>query len=146
MNGLNRATILGNLGGDPELKDTSAGPVCRLSVATNRQWKDKQGNEKKHTEWHRVVIFGKQAENAAKYLKKGSQVYIEGRLQTTKWEDEVDGKKVTRWTTEIVASPFGGVTFLGSGDGSSARPPDPPDDATENMDQYEPLKDDDISF
>lgn len=121
MASLNRATILGNLGGAPELKRTDAGrAVCTLSVATNRKWVEDDGTKREAVEWHRVVVWGKQAESCAQYLEKGSQVYCEGRLETRKWTDD---KGVDRWTTQIVASPFG-VTFLGSGKGGS-RPPEP---------------------
>ena len=97
MSGLNKVMIIGRLGQDPEVKYTKTGAaVCNASVATS--YKPKDGEEL--TEWHRVVLFGKVAEIAGQYLKKGSQVYIEGRLQTRKWED-ANGNE--RYTTEIVA-------------------------------------------
>lgn len=115
MASVNRATILGNLGAAPELTETSSGTaVCNLSVATNERWTDKQGQKQERTEWHRVIVFGRQAENCHRYLAKGRQVYIEGRIQTRKWEDK-DGN--TRYTTEIVALT---VQFL-SGDGGGAQ-------------------------
>jgi len=102
MFNLNRCEIIGNLGSDPESRYTSGGhAVTELSVATNTRWKDASGLEHKHTEWHRVVVWGAAAENAAKYLKKGSSVRIVGRLQTRTWDDK-DGIK--RYTTEIVAN------------------------------------------
>lgn len=108
---VNKAIIVGNLGADPELKDTRSGDaVLNLSIATNERWTDKGGKTQERTEWHRVVVFGKTAENCAKYLSKGRQVYVEGRLQTSEWQDK-EGNK--RYTTEIIAS---NVTFL-SGDG-----------------------------
>lgn len=114
---LNRATIIGNLGSSPDLKHTQSGTaVCTLSIATNRKWKDKDDKEHEEVEWHRVVVWGKQAENCAKYLGKGKQVYVEGRLRTQKWEDD---KNIERWTTEIVASR---VQFLGKGEGSKRQP------------------------
>lgn len=104
----NSWTGIGNLGQDPVLRYTTKGTaVCNLSVATNDYWKDAQGNPQERTEWHRVVVFGKQAENCAKYLRQGRQVMVEGRLQTRKWEDK---DKQTRYTTEIIARR---VDFLG---------------------------------
>lgn len=99
---LNKAMIIGNLGDDVELKYMpSGGAVATISVATTHKWKDKQTNEKKEqTEWHRVALFNRSAEVAAEYLKKGSKVYIEGRLRTQKW---TDAQGVERYTTEIVA-------------------------------------------
>ena len=101
--GVNKAIIVGNLGQDPEVRYTASGTaVTNVSVATKDSWKDRQsGEQKERTEWHRVVFFNRLAEIAGEYLKKGSQVYIEGRIQTRKWEDK-DGNE--RWTTEIVAN------------------------------------------
>ncbi len=101
-NGLNKVLIIGNLGADPEIKYTQAGsPVANLSVATSERWKDKNtGEQKEQVEWHRVVIFGRLAEIAEQYLKKGSKIFVEGKLQTRDWEDS-EGKK--RYTTEVVA-------------------------------------------
>ena len=88
-NGLNKVLILGNLGADPDIKYTQAGsPVANLSVATSESWKDKTTNEKvEKVEWHRVVVFGRLAEIAEQYLKKGSKIFVEGKLQTRDWED-----------------------------------------------------------
>lgn len=101
--GINRVTLIGNLGADPEVRNTTGGSsVTNIKVATSETWKDKQtGERKEQTEWHRVVFFGKLAEIAGEYLRKGSKVYIEGRLQTRKWQDR-DGND--RYTTEIVAN------------------------------------------
>ena len=101
-NGLNKVLIIGNLGADPEIKYTQAGsPVANLSVATSERWKDKNTKkQKEQVEWHRVVIFGRLAEIAEQYLKKGSKIFVEGKLQTRDWEDS-EGKK--RYTTEVVA-------------------------------------------
>lgn len=101
--GINSVTLIGNLGADPEMRHTANNTaVCNLSVATSEQWKDKQTGEKKSaTEWHRVVLFGKLGEIAGEYLKKGSKVYLTGRLQTRKWTDK-DG--VERYSTEVVAN------------------------------------------
>ncbi len=101
MASVNKVIVLGNLGADPELRYTQSGAaVCNLRIATNERWKDKDGAQQERTEWHSVVVFGRQAENCEKYLKKGRSAYIEGRLQTRDWEDK-DGNK--RYTTEIVA-------------------------------------------
>lgn len=106
--GVNKVIIVGTLGNDPEVKYSASGSaIANLSVATSEQWKDKQTGEKKEqTEWHRVVIFGKLAEVAGEYLRKGSQVYIEGQLRTRKW---TDGNGVDRYTTEVVIPQIGGV-------------------------------------
>ena len=102
MSSVNKALIIGNLGQDPEIKYTQSGsPVANLSVATSERWKDKNtGEQKEQTEWHRVVVFGRLAEIAEQYLKKGSKVFIEGKIQTRDWED-AEGNK--RYTTEVVA-------------------------------------------
>jgi len=102
MTTLNKATLIGYLGHDPEMRTTAGGdPVAHLSVATTETWKDKVSGEKKQaTEWHRVVLYRKLAEIAGQYLKKGSLVYIEGRLQTRKWTGRDD---IDRYTTEIIA-------------------------------------------
>lgn len=108
MAGLNKVMLIGYLGKDPELRYSQSGvAITNFSIATSEQWTDKTSGEKQEkTEWHRIVCFGKQAETLAKYLSKGSQVYIEGRLQTRNYEK--DGQ--THYTTEIVVSNF---TFLG---------------------------------
>lgn len=100
--GLNKATIIGNLGADPETRYTQSGKaVTNLRVATSESWKDKQtGEQQERTEWHAVVLFDKVAEIAAKFLTKGSKVYLEGKLQTRKWQDK---EGADRYTTEIVA-------------------------------------------
>ncbi|AWV90833.1 single-stranded DNA-binding protein [Bradymonas sediminis] len=109
---LNKAMIIGNLGADPEVRFTQSGTaVGNLRIATNEKWTDKSGQRQERTEWHRVVVFGKTAENCQKYLKKGRQIFVEGRIQTNEWQDK-DGNK--RYTTEIVAS---NVTFLSGGSG-----------------------------
>ena len=102
MAGVNKAIVLGNLGRDPEVRHSPSGAViCNLAIATSRAWKDKESGERREeTEWHRVVLYNRLAEIAGEYLAKGRQVYIEGRLQTRKWQDK-EGQD--RWTTEIVA-------------------------------------------
>ena len=117
--GVNRVILVGNLGQDPEVRYMPNGnAVANISVATSETWKDKQtGESKDKTEWHRVVIFGKLAEIAGEYLKKGSQVYIEGQLQTRKWQDQ-SGQD--RYTTEVVINPIGGtLQILGSRENSA---------------------------
>ena len=109
MMGVNRVTLLGNLGADPETKKTASGQSITLfNLATSNSWTNREGQRQEHTEWHRVVVWGKQAETCADYLAKGRKVYIEGRLQTRSWEDE---KSQKRYTTEIIAN---SVLFLNS--------------------------------
>lgn len=115
MSGVNKVIILGNLGQDPEIRYMPDGKaVANLSVATSEEWMDKQTGEKKEkTEWHRIIIFGKLAEIAGEYLKKGSKAYFEGRLQTRKWQDQSGQDK---YTTEIIANV---MQMLGSAQGTS---------------------------
>lgn len=115
--GINKVIILGTLGQDPEVKYIpSGGAVCNMSLATSEQWNDKATGEKKEqTEWHRVVIFGKLAEVAGEYLRKGSQVYVEGKLRTRKWTDQ---SGVEKYTTEIVLQPMNGVMQMIGGKSS----------------------------
>ena len=110
--GVNRVTILGNLGNDPEVKYTNSGSaIANLTVATSESWNDKTtGESKSLTEWHRVVLFGKLAEVAGEYLRKGSQVYIEGQLRTRKWTDNAG---VEKYTTEIVVGMNGVMQMIG---------------------------------
>jgi single-strand DNA-binding protein len=100
--GVNKVILIGNLGKDPETRYMPSGSaVTNLTLATSESWKDKQsGEQQERTEWHKIAMFGRLAEIAAEYLRKGSQVYIEGKLRTRKWQDK-EGKD--RWTTEIVA-------------------------------------------
>jgi len=102
--GINKVILVGNLGNDPEVRYMPSGSaVANITVATTRSWKDKQtGQQQEETEWHRVSFFGRLAEVVGEYLKKGSQVYIEGRLRTRKWQDKTTG--ADRYTTEIVAN------------------------------------------
>ena len=99
---VNKVILVGNLGRDPEIRTMqNGGKVCNLSVATSERWRDRtSGEQQERTEWHSITFFGRLAEIAGEYLRKGSQVYVEGRLQTRSWEDR-DGNK--RYTTEIVA-------------------------------------------
>jgi len=163
MASVNKVILLGNLGRDPETRYTTGGDaVTNLNIATSEQWKDKSGEKQERTEWHRVVLFGRQAEIAGEYLKKGRSVYIEGRLQTRKYTDK-DG--VEKYSTEIVgdrmqligsardAGGGGDAEFAaagaggggarresGSGGGSGGTKPGAP--AKKNVDDF----DDDIPF
>ncbi|EHV3000469.1 single-stranded DNA-binding protein [Escherichia coli] len=123
--GINKVILIGHLGQDPELRyfPNGGGAVANLTLATSESWRDKQSGEmKEQTEWHRVVIFGKLAEIAGEYLRKGSQVYIEGQLRTRKWFDQQNG--VDRYATEVVVSVNGTLQMLGSPrqQGSGAAP------------------------
>jgi single-strand DNA-binding protein len=110
--GVNKVILVGNLGADPEMRYTPSGQgVCEMRLATNESWTDKQGQRQERTEWHRIVVWGKRGEVCAKYLSKGRQVYVEGKLRTRSWEDN-DGNK--RYMTEIIAND---VQFLGGRDG-----------------------------
>jgi len=119
MSGVNKVIILGRLGQDPEIRYIPDGTaVANISVATSEEWKDKQTGEKKEkTEWHKIVIFGKLAEIAGEYLKKGAQAYFEGRLQTRKWQDQ-NGQD--RYSIEIVANV---MQMLGSTQGTASQEP-----------------------
>ena len=106
---VNKVILLGNLGRDPELRSTPSGqPVANFTLATSRRWKDKNGQRQEETEWHSIIVWGKQAEIAGQYLSKGKQIYLEGRLQTRQWEK--DGQK--HYTTEVKADK---VVLLGGG-------------------------------
>jgi single-strand DNA-binding protein len=126
--GINKVILVGNLGADPETRAMPSGTtVANLRIATSESWRDKQsGEQQERTEWHRVVLFGRLGEIAAEYLKKGSQVYIEGSLRTRKWQDK---QGTERYSTEIVGNDMqmlggrgggGGATSGGSGGGGSA--------------------------
>ena len=145
--GVNKVILVGTLGQDPDTRYTpSNAAVANLSIATNESWKDKQtGEQKEKTEWHRVVMFNRLAEIATEYLRKGSQVYIEGKIQTRKWEDK-DGND--RYTTEIVANEMqmlggrsAGKTSSSSMNSNSSEEISSPKNTQENDDF-----DDDIPF
>jgi single-strand DNA-binding protein len=121
---VNKVILVGNLGQDPELRYTPSGAaVATVSVATNEGWRDSDGNQKDRTEWHRVVLWRKQAEFAGEYLKKGRKVYVEGKLQTRSWDDK-DGNK--RYTTEIVADNLVPLDTKGESAGSGGNAPAQP--------------------
>lgn len=135
MASVNKAIILGHLGKDPDLRSLPDGKsVATISIATTETWKDKSGEKQEKTEWHRVVMFGKQADLAGQYLKKGSQVYIEGRIQTKKWTDKQGQEK---YTTEILADR---MQFIGKA------VVEVPDDAKRSAPASEPIDDSDIPF
>jgi single-strand DNA-binding protein len=134
--GLNKVLLIGNLGADPEFRTTPSGTsVTTFNVATTEQWTNKEGQQEQKTEWHRVVTWGKLAEISRDYLKKGKQVYLEGRLQTRSWEDK-DGQK--RYTTEVVANQ---MLMLGpvSGQGGTERD-------SEEVDPFPSDDEDDLPF
>ena len=143
--GVNKVILVGNLGADPDMRYTPSGQgVCELRIATSESWNDKNGQRQERTEWHRVVVWGKRAEVCSKYLSKGRQVYVEGRIQTRTYDDK-DGNK--RYTTEIKADR---VTLLGGGGGGGrgggmdrggSHPPGGIDEPP-----MEPITDDDIPF
>ena len=148
MGSVNKVILVGNLGRDAELRYTPGGAaVATLNLATTETWNDKEGQRQEKTEWHRVILWGKQAETLNQYLQKGKQIYVEGRLQTRQWDDK-DGNK--RYTTEI----RGDRIVLLSG-GGGARGAMPPRGGGDEMGAHaqgpepsssEPLTDDDIPF
>ena len=153
--GINKVILIGNLGQDPEVRYTAGGSaVTNVSVATTDSWKDKQtGEQQDRTEWHRVVFFARLAEIVGEYLKKGSKVYVEGRLQTRKWQDK---SGVDHYTTEVIANEMqmldsrggGGGFSGGSGSSSSQQPSNPPPAKANDSGAAPPADDfdDDIPF
>ena len=143
MGSVNKVILVGNLGRDAEVRSTAAGTsVATLNLATTEVWNDKQGQKQEKTEWHRIVVWGKQAESLQEYLVKGKQIYVEGRLQTRQWDDK-DGNK--RYTTEIKADR---ITLLGGGGGRSGGMDRGASQAAGASDEppMEPITDDDIPF
>ncbi len=144
--GINKVIIVGNLGQDPDTRYSPSGAaVTNFTVATNESWKDKEtGEQKDRTEWHKITMFGRLAEVSAEYLRKGSQVYIEGKLRTEKWKDK-DGNE--RYTTKIIADEMqmlggrggGGAPMQDSGASQGAPPSPPPQGSSDEFD-------DDIPF
>ncbi len=119
--GVNKVILIGNLGADPELRYTPNGvAVATFNLATNERWPDKDGNFQEHTEWHRVVAWRKQAEIVGEYLKKGSQVYVEGKLRTRSWEDQ---NGVKRYQTEIIVQNLQMLGRRGEAEPPAAEPP-----------------------
>ncbi|WP_283148982.1 single-stranded DNA-binding protein [Silvimonas soli] len=131
MASLNKVLLIGNLGRDPEVRYTPAGDaVCNFSIATTDRWKDKQGQQQEKTEWHNITMYRRLAEIAGQYLKKGSSVYIEGRIQTRKWQDKQTG--ADRYTTEIIADQMQMLSGRGGAGGEQHDEQAPPDDGYEN--------------
>jgi single-strand DNA-binding protein len=140
MAGVNKAILIGNLGADPELRYISSGQaVADLRLATTRKWRNRDGEQQEDTQWHRIVVWGKQAESCKEYLVKGRSVYVEGRLQTREWEDR-DGNR--RWTTEVVAER---VQFLGGARSAGPRDQDDPGEPPDNAPPAS-FGDDDLPF
>jgi single-strand DNA-binding protein len=144
---VNKVILVGNLGRDAELRYTPGGAaVATLNMATTEVWNDKSGQKQEKTEWHRVILWGKQAESLQEYLTKGKQIYVEGRLQTRQWDDK-DGNK--RYTTEIKADR---ITLLGGGGGggrgmsSDRSGPSMGGGGGHDEPPMEPITDDDIPF
>jgi single-strand DNA-binding protein len=150
--GINKVILIGNLGADPETRAMPSGvTVCNLRIATSESWKDRQsGEQQERTEWHRVALFGRLGEVAGEYLKKGSQVFIEGSLRTRKWQDK---QGTERYTTEIIASDMqmlGGRGASGGGAGGQEGPrerapaelPEPASGTSAEREEF----DDDIPF
>ncbi len=125
---INKAILFGNLTRDPELRSLPSGMnVCNFSIATNRVYRDREGKKQEQTDFHNVVVFGRQADTVAQYLKKGSSVFVEGRIQTRSWDDKTSGEK--KYRTEVVADrvqfgpkPGGGGRSTGSGQGGGQEP------------------------
>jgi len=148
MGSVNKVILVGNLGRDAELRYTPGGAaVATLNLATTEVWNDKSGQRQEKTEWHRIVLWGKQAESLQEYLTKGKQIYVEGRLQTRQWDDK-DGNK--KYTTEIKADR---ITLLGGGGGGRGGGMDRPDrggvspgHSSPDEPPMEPITDDDIPF
>ena len=145
--GVNKAIIVGTLGQDPEIRYTaSGGAVANISVATNETWRDKAtGENQERTEWHRIVMFGKLAEIAQQYLKKGSQAYFEGRIQTRKWQDQSGND---RYSTEIVANEMQMLGGRGGGGAPMESSGAQPQQASRPAPETAPMDDgfDDIPF
>jgi len=136
--GLNRVMLIGNLGKDPEVSYTASGvAVAKFSLATSERWKDEAGNTQERTEWHNIVVWSKLAEICGQYLKKGSKVFIEGRLQTRSWDDKNSGTK--RYTTEIIAQNM--VMLDSKGTGTETVP-----ELNEGTDEVSGPEKDDLPF
>jgi len=133
---LNKAIVIGNLTRDPELRSLPSGiKVCTFSLATNRVWKDKNGARQESTDYHNVVVFGRQAETVAQYMKKGSSILVEGRMQTRSWDDKTSGEK--KYRTEIVADRTQFGPKSGGGSAPSAEPKTSGAKSSEEIDTIE---------
>ena len=148
MASVNKVILVGNLGRDPDVRNMPNGDaVCNFSIATTDSWKDKSsGQKQERTEWHNIVMYRRLAEIAGEYLKKGSSVYIEGRLQTRKWQDKEDGHD--RYTTEIIADQMQMLGSRGDGGGQAGGGGQAPRQQQQYAPsaQYAPRQDDDIPF
>jgi single-strand DNA-binding protein len=143
MSGVNKVILIGNLGANPEMRFTPGGQaVANLRIATTERWTDRNGQRQEATEWHRVVLWGKQAEVAGQYLQKGRQVYIEGRIRTRQWQDQ-SGQK--RYTTEIVGTSMQMIGGRGERSMEEGTPATVPPDDVAGADFGGP-PDDDIPF
>jgi single-strand DNA-binding protein len=133
---LNKALIIGNLTRDPEIKAIPSGvKVCSFSVATNRVWKDKDGNKQESADYHNIVVFGRQAETVAQYMRKGSQVMVEGRMQTRSWDDTATGTK--KYRTEVIADRVQFGTNTGGASKGSYNPSSETKDSPKKEDEGE---------
>jgi single-strand DNA-binding protein len=151
---VNKVILIGNLGRDPEVRSTPSGqPVASFTLATSRRWKDKNGQRQEQTEWHQIVVWGKQAEIAGQYLTKGKQIFLEGRLQTRSWDDKQTGEK--RYRTEVVCDNFQMLGSRGGGGGGDFEQAGPSSGGGPSYDEGGPggggggggdLDDDDIPF
>ena len=140
MSGINKAIIVGNLAADPELRYTPSGAaVANFNIATTEKWKDKDGQSQERTEWHRIILWSRQAEIAKEYLHKGSSVYIEGRIQNRSYEDK-DGVK--KYISEIVGQRMQFLGGRGGGPSTNGAPSEPPPEPPGNLDK----EDDDLPF
>ena len=138
---VNKAILIGNLGKDPEVRFTANGKaVARFSIATSEVWNDAEGNRQERTEWHNIIVWGKQGESCGQYLAKGRQVFVEGSIRTRTYDDKSGNK---RYITEIVAQR---VRFLGGGGGTSVATETEPEPAAETPAGQPPPLDDDIPF
>ncbi|EKD53771.1 MAG: Single-stranded DNA-binding protein [uncultured bacterium] len=143
---INKVILIGNLGRDPEVRYTPNGlAVANITIATSEAWKDKQtGENQERTEWHRIVLYGRLAEIAGEYLRKGSKIYIEGRLQTRKWQDKNTGQD--RYTTEIVADSLQMLDSKGSSHQQQSEPSAVKQDTETSQPEPADSFDDDIPF
>ena len=142
---INKVILVGNLGRDPEIRSLPSGqPVASFSIATSRKWRDKEGNRQEETEWHNIVCFGRQAEIAGQFLTKGKQIFVEGRIRTSSWEDRQSGEK--KYKTEIICENFQMLGSRGEGGGGGGYKQPAAPAAGGGGDFGGPPEDDDIPF
>lgn len=148
---LNKAILIGNLTRDPELRSLPSGiKVCSFSLATNRVWKDKSGARQESVDYHNVVVFGRQAETVAQYMKKGSSILVEGRMQTRSWEDKNSGEK--KYRTEVIADrtqfgPKSSLASLANSNGATSQNTKPNDEELDSIEYpEEDINPEDIPF